>query len=72
MFLIVMTSPIQVTDKPAKKTALDTNEEEAMTNTAKNRNLSYSEHEVTELRIQMEAGKRRSKIRTLDFNEADF
>lgn len=30
------------------------------------------EHEVTEFRTQEEAGRGRSKIRTLGFNEADF
>lgn len=49
-----------------------TNEEELMANIAKNGILSSSEHKVTEFRIQKAAGKGRHKVRTLDFNEADF
>jgi len=68
--------PIQMIEEPARiRVVLDlllTHEEEMMANTAKNGIWSSSEHEVTEFRIQKEARKGRSKIRTLDLNEADF
>lgn len=67
-------SLIKIIEKPASiRVPLDmllTNEEELMTNTAKNGFLSSSEHDVTDFRIQKEARKGKSKIRTLDFNEA--
>lgn len=34
--------------------------------------MTSCEHEVTEFRTQEEAGRGRSKIRTLGFKEADF